>query len=281
MNTILVTKDAWGDELKEILNKNNLSPVHTVKSFGLAESKLSGKKNLIIYEMEGDIREDLGQLRDLMKDSNRDRVKVLLVLDRGVKDAISTLGRYENVKFIFQPLTKERLQIGLRTLLFARNQPPKISIDYIKPFIETTRIILKQMAFTEVEKKEITAEAGLRVHGDISGVMALFGKANGFVVISMGNDAAFELVKRMTQGNIKKDEDRIVESGIMELLNIISGQAQAMFDKEQYHFDFTTPTLIKGKGHEIYHGQMANSILVRFMTDYNKEIYLQICLKDS
>jgi chemotaxis protein CheX len=281
MNTILVTKDTWNEELKEVLTRNDLGPIHTARALGMVESKLSGKKNVVIYEMEGDITDEMAQLRDLMKEANRDRVKVLLILDQGIKDAITTLVKYENVKFIFKPLTKERLQIGLRMLMAEKKQAPKINIEYINPFIESTRMVLKQMAFTEIEKKEVAAEAGLRVHGDLSGVMALSGKANGFVVISMGSDVAFELVKRMTQGNVREDEERIVESGVMEIINIISGQAQSMFNQNQYHFDFTTPTMIKGKGHQIYHGQLANSIVVRFETDLKKDIYLQVCLKNS
>ena len=67
----------------------------------------------------------------------------------------------------------------------------------------------------------------------------------------------------------------------MELINIISGQAQAMFNQNQYHFDFTTPTMIKGKGHSIYHGAMASSIVVNFQTPEGRDIFLQVCLKNA
>ncbi len=279
MNTIVVMKNPLTEELKEILVKNGANPISTVRSLSLAENKLSGNKNTIIYEMEGDIQKELANLKDLMKEANRDRIKVLLVLEQGIKEAITTLVKYENVQFIFKPFTKERLQIGLRMLMFEKKQPPQVSIEYINPFIESTKMVLKQMAFTNIERKSITAEQGMRIHGDMSGVMALSGKANGFVVISMENATAFELIKRMTQGNVKEEEENIVESGVMELINIISGQSQAMFNQNSYHFDFTTPTMIKGKGHQIYHGQMSQSIVVCFDTDFHKEIFLQVCLK--
>ena len=67
----------------------------------------------------------------------------------------------------------------------------------------------------------------------------------------------------------------------MELINIISGNAQAAFNQNKYHFDFTTPTMIKGRGHQIDHGIKANSIVVHFTTDSGKEFYLQVCLKHA
>lgn len=279
MNTILITKDPLPEDLKDVLVKNGCAPIQSIRALNLAENKLSGKKNIVLYEITGDIQTELGYLRDLMKEGNKDRVKVLLLLDQGIKEAITTLVKYDNVQFIFKPITKERLQIGLRMLMFEKKQPPQVSIEYINPFIESAKMVMKQMANTEIERKSVTAEQGLRIYGDMSGVMALSGKANGFVVISMENATAFELVKRMTQGNVRDDEEGIIESGVMEIINIISGQSQAMFNQNQYHFDFTTPTMIKGKGHQIYHGQMSQSIVVKFSTDFGKDIFLQVCLK--
>lgn len=281
MNTIIVTKETFSEELKDILVKNGCQPIQSIRSIGMVESKLSGKKNIVIYEWQGEVQEELANLKEFMKEANQDRIKVLLFLDQGIKDAIATISKYDNIKFIFKPVTKERLHIGLRMLLFERKQPPKLSIEYINPFIESIIMVLKQMASTELEKKEVRAENGLRMHGDISGVMALSGKASGFVVVSMGAETAFNLVRSMTNGDLKEDEERIVESGIMELINIISGQAQALFNQNQLHFDFTTPTMIRGKDHQIYHGQMASTIVVRFETPEKRDIFLQVCLKHT
>ena len=57
-------------------------------------------------------------------------------------------------------------------------------------------------------------------------------------------------------------------------------KAQAAFNQNNYHFDFTTPTLVKGKGHVINHGIQENSIVVEFETDGKKPLFLQICLKN-
>jgi chemotaxis protein CheX len=281
MNAIVVTENPFSDELKEILTKNGCKTIQLIKNIAMAESKLSGLNNIIIYDMTGNLQDELKSVRDLMGGIHGGRIKLLLLLDQGIKDAISTLVNYENVKYVFKPVTKERLQIGLRMLLFEKKQPPKLSIEYINPFIEATTMILKQMAFTDITKKEVNVETGLSVRGDLSGVMALSGKASGFVVISMGFETAFEIVNKMTMGGLQKDEEKIIEGGVMELINIISGQSQSMFNQNQYHFDFTTPTMIKGKGHSIYHGAMANSIVVRFETQEKSDIFLQVCLKNA
>ncbi len=137
------------------------------------------------------------------------------------------------------------------------------------------------MTFTDLEKKSVKIDKGLSVYGDISGVMALSGEANGFVVISMNSDTAFELIKKMTMGDVAEGEDEIIDGGVMELINVISGQAQAIFNQNKHHFDFTTPSMIKGKGHVINHGAHINSIVVEFETSEKKQIFLQVCLKNG
>ncbi len=281
MNTIIVANEQFDQELVAVLQKNGCTPIMSVKRISMVETKLSGTKNIIVYDVTEELQEAMKAIRELMSGANAERVKLLLLLDQGIKDAIATLVNYDNVKYVFKPVTKERLQIGLRMLLFEKKQPPKLSIEYINPFLEATAMIMKQMAFTDIVKKDVSVETGLSVRGDLSGVMALSGKASGFVVISMSFETAFEIVNKMTMGSLKENEEKIVEGGVMELINIISGQAQAMFNQNQYHFDFTTPTMIKGKGHSIYHGAMASSIVVNFQTPEGRDIFLQVCLKNA
>ncbi|OGS35698.1 MAG: hypothetical protein A2293_07425 [Elusimicrobia bacterium RIFOXYB2_FULL_49_7] len=280
MNAVIVSKDNLAQEFLDILKKNGYVNIKNAKSVSLVEGKLSGEKNIIIYEWQGqNNEEDVYNLRELMKIDPKFNIKVLLLVDEGIRDAIKVLIKYDNAKFVFKPLSKEKLQIGLRMLVAERKRPPDMSIEYINPFIEATKSILKQMAFTDIEKKGVHIDKGLTVCGDLSGMMALSGQASGFVVISMSRETAFELVKKMTMGNVKEDEAEIVEGGVMEIINVISGSAQAAFNQNSYHFDFTTPTMIKGKGHSIYHGFNDSSIVVRFETPEKQELYLQVCLK--
>jgi chemotaxis protein CheX len=281
MNAVIIARESLNAELSELVKKNGVTAVKNVKNVNMVEAKLSGDKNIAIYDWTGAMEEDMNAVKELVKIDEKYNLKVLLLVDEGIKDAIRLLVKYENVKYIFKPITKERLQIGLRMLLAEKKPPPDINIEYINPFIEATKSIFKQMAFTDLVKKGVNIDRGLTVRGDLSGVMALSGEASGFVIISMGTETAFELVKKMTMGNAQENESEIIEGGVMEIINVISGQAQSMFNQNKYHFDFTTPTMIKGKGHSINHGVTANSIVVRFETREGKEIFLQVCLKHA
>ncbi|OGJ86504.1 MAG: hypothetical protein A2268_02325 [Candidatus Raymondbacteria bacterium RifOxyA12_full_50_37] len=279
MNTIVISKGPFSAELTEVLHKNGCDPIKTVKNPALAAAKFMGKQNIVVYEWSEDPQEETRNLQELMKQTTG--LKVLLIVDEGIKEAIKVLVKYDEVKFVFKPLTRERLQIGMRMLLAEKKRPPTINIEYVNPFIESTKAIMQQMAQTDIEKKEVRIDKGLTVYGDISGVMALSGNANGFVVISMGIDTAIEIVKRMTMGDVSESDNELIEGGIMELINVISGQAQALFNQNQHHFDFTTPTMVRGKGHTINHGLHENSIVVKFETPDHKELFLQVCLKTA
>lgn len=280
MNTIIISKEKFSDELLSVLKLNGAKNIVTIKSLGLAESKFSSGTNVLIYNSEKDNPDEAHQLYKIISSNKSHDIKALLIIDDNIKDAIKYLIKNDNIKFIFKPATKERLQIGMRMLLSdKKKQQPELKVSYINPFIDATKSILKQLAFTDITKKDVKIATGLTVYGDISGVMALSGEANGFVVISMEFSTALELVKKMTMGDVKEDEHEIIDGGVKELINVISGQAQSAFNQDKYHFDFTTPTMVKGKGHTIDHGIKANSIIVRFETDEKKDLYLQVCLK--
>src|SRR3989339_66784 len=216
MNTIVISKGPFSAELTEVLHKNGCDPIKTVKNPALAAAKFMGKQNIVVYEWSEDPQEETRNLQELMKQTTG--LKVLLIVDEGIKEAIKVLVKYDEVKFVFKPLTRERLQIGMRMLLAEKKRPPTINI---------------------------------------------------------------ENVKRMTMGDVSESDNELIEGGIMELINVISGQAQALFNQNQHHFDFTTPTMVRGKGHTINHGLHENSIVVKFETPDHKELFLQVCLKTA
>ena len=122
MNTLFVSKDPLSDEIKDVLTKNNCSPIQMIKNLGLVETKLSGMKNIVIIDWQGEAQEALTALRVLMTQNVKMRVKVLFLVDQQIKDALTMLIKYDNVKYVFKPITKERLQIGLRMLLFEKKE---------------------------------------------------------------------------------------------------------------------------------------------------------------
>ena len=93
-----------------------------IKNIGLVENKLSGMKNIVIVDWQGDAQAILVAIRTLMTQSIKMRVKVLLLVDQQIKDALTMSVKYDNVKYVFKPITKERVQIGLRMLLFEKKE---------------------------------------------------------------------------------------------------------------------------------------------------------------
>ncbi len=121
-NTIFVSKETLSDEITDVLTKNNCSPIQMIKNLGLVENKLSGMKNIVIVDWQGDVQAILTALRSFMTQNIKMRVKMLLLVDQQIKDAITMLVKYDNVKYVFKPITKERLQVGLRMLLYEKKE---------------------------------------------------------------------------------------------------------------------------------------------------------------
>ncbi len=162
----------------------------------------------------------------------------------------------------------------------AGSERPKINVEYINPFVESTRNVFTSMCRMEVERKRLFLKDDYRMFGDISGVMGLSGEASGSVVISLPTRLACVAVGRMIGQEPAADLDEDVSDAVGEIINMISGQAKAMLAKSAYRFTISLPSVVSGAGHEITHKKGTPNIVLMFEAD-GQPFAIQVCLQAS
>lgn len=164
-----------------------------------------------------------------------------------------------------------------RALKQASKGRPKINVEYINPFIESTRSVFSTMCSLEIERKKLFLKDDFQMFGDISGVMGLTGEANGSVVISLPAKLACKMVAKMLGTEPSAEMDQDVRDGVGEVINMISGQAKAQFVKTKYHFTLSIPSVVTGSDHEISHPTGTGNIVVLFECE-GDHFAVQVCL---
>ncbi|MDP7638708.1 MAG: chemotaxis protein CheX [Candidatus Hydrogenedentes bacterium] len=104
--------------------------------------------------------------------------------------------------------------------------------------------------------------------GDVSGVVGVSGMICGTSAVTLPAQFVIDCVSAMTGGEEITGGigDVIVHDGVGELINMIVGQAKTTLGSTQYKFDITLPTVISGRGHEMYHKQRTVCISTIFET---------------
>jgi chemotaxis protein CheX len=98
-----------------------------------------------------------------------------------------------------------------------------------------------------IERGELRLESGLYTTDDVTVVISLIGAVTGTVFFSMSNESALQLASTL-MGERFDVLDKLAQSGIAELGNVITGRASMKFAEAGYEANISTPSLILGKG---------------------------------
>ncbi|HNR13630.1 MAG TPA: chemotaxis protein CheX [Thermodesulfobacteriota bacterium] len=159
-------------------------------------------------------------------------------------------------------------------------QPLAEEKEYIMPFVENTRLVMKKMAGMEPEFKEVYFCNTFRIVGDVSGIIGLTGEAEGTVVITFYWDLARKVISQMMQVDVAKINAETIHDGVGEIINMISGATKKEFVGKPYHFELSLPTVVMGSGHQIGHPE--DSSIAMLIFDMNRSSFaLQVCLKPN
>lgn len=154
-----------------------------------------------------------------------------------------------------------------------------LRIEFIMPFIESTKETFTTMLNTELRRKEVAIKQGYDMFGDVSAVIGLSGATAGTCALSMPESFAERMVRRML---MVPDDGPIAESdvhdGVGELINMIAGGAKTKLSRTPYKFSITLPTIISGGSHEVFHRGDAHCVVVKFHTREMDELALEICV---
>jgi len=166
----------------------------------------------------------------------------------------------------------------LQGYLIPNRQPLDQEMEYLTPFINSTKHVLKTMASINAEYKELYFPSDFRIFGDVSGIIGLSGKTEGTAVITFYWDLARKVISQMMRVTEDQINAEFIHDGVGELINMISGFSKKSFIGKPYHFELSIPTVVLGSGHQIGHPEEASIALVIF--DVGESPFaLQVCLK--
>ncbi len=179
---------------------------------------------------------------------------------------------------VTKPFTAEELiKAVVNSLKQAQGKRPTVNVEFINPFIESTRNVFSTMCQIEASRKKLFLKDDYTMLGDVSGVMGLSGDASGSVVISLPAKLACVVVGRMLGEEPASELTADVCDGVGEVINMIAGQAKAALAETKYHFTISIPSVVSGQNHEITHKKGTPNIVVLFDAE-GQDFAIQVCL---
>lgn len=122
-----------------------------------------------------------------------------------------------------------------------------MNVKFLNPFVSAASEVLSLEMHEVVERGELRLENGLYMTDDVTVIISLIGAVTGTVFFSMSNESALQLSSTL-MGEKLDMLDKLAQSGIAELGNVITGRASMKFSAAGYEANISTPSLILGKG---------------------------------
>jgi chemotaxis protein CheX len=143
-----------------------------------------------------------------------------------------------------------------------------MKVDFINPFITSTRQMMQTMAgIREFKKVELNAEHELKSHYDVSAVIGLTGAAKGTIVLSFSETIALGILARLV-GERVTVFDKDTCDAVGEMVNIIAGSASAALSRgTNALINRSIPSVVLGRGHRIHHPPNIPCINIFFRTE--------------
>ncbi len=125
-----------------------------------------------------------------------------------------------------------------------------MNVKFLNPFVDAAHDILSLETHQAVQRGELRLEAGAYQTDDVTVIISLVGAVDGTVFYSMSKEVAVGLAS-VLMGEKFEAFDRLAQSGIAELGNVITGQASMKLAAAGFESNISTPSLILGKGASI------------------------------
>lgn len=125
-----------------------------------------------------------------------------------------------------------------------------MNVKFLNPFISAAHDILRIEMHESVQRGELRLENGPYLTDGATVIISLIGAVDGTVFYSMPQDSAIQFAS-VLMGEKFDALNELVQSGIAELGNVITGQASMRLAEAGYESNISTPSIIIGKGASI------------------------------
>jgi chemotaxis protein CheX len=122
-----------------------------------------------------------------------------------------------------------------------------MNVKFLNPFINSAHEILSLEMHENVQRGDLCLENGLYITDDVTVIISLIGAVDGTVFFSMSKESAMQMAS-VLMGETFESLDKLAQSGIAELGNVITGRASMKLAEAGYEANISTPSLIIGKG---------------------------------
>jgi len=157
-----------------------------------------------------------------------------------------------------------------------------------KPFIDAIKEIYATMLETELETGTPYLKTVNTSQGDYSAIMGINGhfengneKCNfkGSLVISWPEQTYIMSSCKMLMEDFTEYTDEIADVGL-EIANMTMGNAKKVLNPKGYFIDMSTPTSIRGKGHQIGSEVTTTTIITPLKAPYGN-IFVELNYKEA
>lgn len=153
-----------------------------------------------------------------------------------------------------------------------------MNVKFLNPFLEAIFEVLKAETGSITEKGDLTLDKAPYVTDDVTVIIALVGAVEGMVMYSLDNSTAMKMVSKM-MGEEITEFSSLVQSGVAELGNVITGRASVKLSQTGYDATISPPTLIIGSGSQISTLDFPR-LVVPLFTDLGK-VTVQLALREG
>ncbi len=122
-----------------------------------------------------------------------------------------------------------------------------MNVKFLNPFVEAAHEVLSIEMHETVQRGDLRLETGSYTTDDVTVIISLVGAVDGTVFFSMSREAAIQLASVLIDEKLEL-LDRLAQSGIAELGNVIVGRASMKLAEAGYESNISTPSLLMGKG---------------------------------
>lgn len=122
-----------------------------------------------------------------------------------------------------------------------------MKVEFINPFVKAASDVLKAEVNAQFQKGELTIQASSFTSQDVTVMIGVTGSIMGIVLYGMSEKTAKNIVSAMLNEHIAVF-DKMVESAIAEMGNVITGAASAELHNAGFVCNIAPPSVISGKG---------------------------------
>jgi chemotaxis protein CheX len=165
----------------------------------------------------------------------------------------------------------------LQSYMIPSRKPRDAEMEYLTPFISSTKDVFSTMASMDVDFKQVYFQNEHRLLGDISGVIGLSGVAEGTVVVTFYWELAQQVISSIMGVTPDEIGPELLNDGVGEIINMIAGSAKRYLTDTPFYFQLSLPTVILGWQHEIGHPESSTVAVLLFDVE-DKAFAVQVSL---